>query len=91
MPTQKLHFEVIPVSTVKKILEDLPQEEADRLPQEKKENGTESGNGWRELAQRAQRETDANKMLELVEQLIEKFNEEKLQKNRAAQVRAARS
>jgi hypothetical protein len=45
MPTQKLHFEVIPVSIVKKIVEDLPQEEADRLPQEKKENGTESGNG----------------------------------------------
>ena len=90
MPTQKLHFEVIPVSIVKKIVEGLPQEEADRLPQEKEENGTESGNGWRELAQRAQRETDSNKMVELVEQLIEKFNEEKLQKNRAAQVRAAR-
>jgi len=89
MPTQKLHFEVIPVSTVKKIVKDLPQEEVDR-PQEKKENGKESGNGWRELAQRAQRETDSNKMVELVEQLIEKFNEEKLQKNRAAQVRAAR-
>ena len=82
MPTQKLHFELIPVSAVKKIVEGLPQE--------KKENGKESGNGWRELAQRAQRETDANKMVELVEQLIEKFNEEKLQKNRAAQVRAAR-
>jgi len=82
MPTQKLHFEVIPVSTVKKIVEGLPQG--------KKENGTASGNGWRDLAQRAQRETDANKMLELVEQLIEKFNQEKLQRNRAAQVRAAR-
>jgi len=84
MPTRKLHFEVIPVSIVKKIVERLPQEEADHLSQEKKENGTESGNGWRELAQRAQREPDSDKMVKLVEQLIEKYNEEKLRNRRGA-------
>ena len=84
MPTQKLHFEVIPVSTVKKIVERLRQEKADHLSQEKKENGTESGNGWRELAQRAQREPDSDKMVKLVEQLIEKYNEEKLRNRRGA-------
>lgn len=36
---------------------------------------------WRELAERIQGEADPQKMIELVQQLIDKFDEEKLQKN----------
>jgi ribonuclease HI len=72
MQNQKTHFEQIPVAAVKKIVEGLPQEEK------------ESENGWRDLAQQVQVETDSNKMVKLVEQLIQKFDEEKLAKSRAA-------
>jgi hypothetical protein len=37
----------------------------------------------RELARRIQEETDSNKMIELVQQLIAKFDEQELQKARA--------
>jgi hypothetical protein len=37
--------------------------------------------GWRELAERIQQETDPEKMIELVRELIAKFDEEKLRKN----------
>jgi hypothetical protein len=80
MRTHKLYFERIPVSSVKEIVDRLPQEVVDRLPEAKKENG----NDWRELAQRVQLETDSNKMVKLVEQLIQKFDEEKLAKSRAS-------
>jgi hypothetical protein len=36
---------------------------------------------WRELARRIQDETDAHQMLELVQQLVDKLDEEKLRKN----------
>jgi hypothetical protein len=36
----------------------------------------------RELARRIQKETDSNKMIELVQQLIAKFDEQELQKVR---------
>jgi len=36
---------------------------------------------WRELARRIQREEDPEKVLTLVQELIAKFNEEKLRKN----------
>ena len=78
MPTQKLHFEVIPVSIVKKIVEALPQEEKQREAQK------ESGSEWRDLAQQVQREADSDKMIHLVQRLIEKFDEEKLRKSQAA-------
>ena len=76
MRAQKLYFERIPVSSVKEIV--------DRLPQGKKENGKSNGNDWRELAQRVQLEGDSDKMIKLVEQLIQKFDEEKLAKSRAS-------
>jgi hypothetical protein len=82
MPTQKLYFDVIPVATVKKIAERLPEEEKQRL--EEKERAPD----WRALAQQVQRETDGDKMIHLVQRLIEKFDEEKLLK--AAQRAASR-
>jgi|SRR6266403_5714540 len=36
---------------------------------------------WRELAQRIQEETDPEKMIDLVRELIAKFDEEKLRKS----------
>ena len=71
MPSVKIHFEQIPVAVVKKIVEGLPPEER------------ESEKTWRDLAREVQKETDANKMIPLVERLIEKFGEEKLRKSRA--------
>jgi hypothetical protein len=73
MPPVKIHFEQIPVAVVKKIVEGLPQEVEER----------ESEKTWRDLAREVQKETDANKMIPLVERLIEKFGEEKLRKSRA--------
>jgi len=70
MPKQKPYFERIPVAIVKKIVERLPQEEK---PSE-----------WRDLAQQVQRETDSDKMIHLVQRLIQKYDEEKLQKARPA-------
>jgi hypothetical protein len=48
---------------------------------------------WRELAQRIQKETDSEKMIELVQALIDKFDEEKGQKNlpRSADSKSPRS
>jgi hypothetical protein len=66
--TSKTHFEQIPVETVKKIVEQFP------------EQGVSTPKDWRELAERVQQETDPNRMIELVQQLITKFDEEKLRK-----------
>jgi hypothetical protein len=50
-------------------------------------DGTPAKNGggncadWRELAQRIEKEDDSGKMMELVQQLIDKLDEEKLRKN----------
>jgi hypothetical protein len=35
---------------------------------------------WRELARKIQQETDPNRMIELVQELIAKFDEERLRK-----------
>jgi hypothetical protein len=44
-------------------------------------NGGANTADWRELAQRVEKEDDSGKMIELVEQLIDKLDEEKLRKN----------
>jgi sensor domain CHASE-containing protein len=62
------YFEQIPVETVKRIVEQLP------------ENGISTQQDWRELAERVQQETDPNRMIDLVQQLITKLDEEKLRK-----------
>ena len=86
MRAQKMYFESIPVSTVKKIIKGFPQAEKQRVEErvEKKEKAPD----WRDLAQQVQRETDGDKMIHLVQRLIEKFDEEKLRK--AAQQAASR-
>ena len=74
MSTHKLYFETIPVATVKKIV--------GRLPREQEEKPSE----WRALAQQVQRETDGDKMIHLVQRLIEKFDEEKAEQRTASRV-----
>jgi len=68
METPKTNFEQISVADVKKIIEGLPQEATDEQD-------------WRELARRVQVETDSGKMIDLVQQLIERIDEEKLRTN----------
>lgn len=58
-----MHYEQIPVAVVKKMLGEHPQEQG-------------NGQDWRALAQLVQTETDSTKMIELVQQMIEKFDEE---------------
>lgn len=45
-------------------------------------DGLSTHEGWRDVALRVQVETDSQKMVQLVQQLIEKLEEEKLRKNR---------
>jgi hypothetical protein len=47
----------------------------------KANDGVSITGDWRELAQRIQNEADPQKMIELVQQLIDRFDEEKVQKN----------
>jgi hypothetical protein len=65
MKTPKIHFEKIPVEAVRKLVEAI------RVPKQE---------DWRELAQRIQVETDPNKMLEMIQIMMEKFDEEKHRK-----------
>ncbi len=84
METRKTHFEQIPVSTAKKIAEEFSgNKTADRAP----EAGVSPSEDWREIAKRVQAETDSGKMIELVQKLIEKYDETTTQKqaNRFAQ------
>jgi hypothetical protein len=62
------YFEQIPVETVKRIVEQLP------------ENGISTQKDWRELAERVQQEPDPNRMIDLVQQLITKLDQETLRK-----------
>jgi hypothetical protein len=58
-----MRYEQIPVAVVKKMLGEPPQEQG-------------NGQDWRALAQLVQTETDSTKMIDLVQQMIEKFDEE---------------
>ena len=80
METRKTHFEQIPIATVKKIAYEFPASEiGDRMP----DVDVSTPGDWREVAQRVQGETDSDKMLELIQELIEKYDEGKTQKCRS--------
>ena len=68
MRKSNTYFEQIPVETVKRIVEQLP------------ENDISTQEDWRKLAERVQQEPEPNRMIELVQQLITKLDEEKLRK-----------
>ena len=67
----KTHFEQIPVETVKKIAQELPETSSVpaldeiTLPEEP----------WREVAKRIQKEQDPERMTELARQLLAEFDE----------------
>ena len=80
MKTEKTHFEQIPVATVKKIAHEFPVSEiADRMP----DVDVSTSENWREVALRIQGETDSEKVLDLAQELIEKYDEGKTQKCRS--------
>jgi hypothetical protein len=80
-------FEQIPVETVKKVAQELPdaveigdataetQDQDEVIPQQ---------NRWRELALKVQVENDPQKMTKLVEELIAAFDEEEGRKSSKA-------
>ncbi len=79
METRKTQFEQIPVATVKKIAYEFPASEiADRTP----DVNVSTAEDWREVALRLQGETDSEKVVELAQELIEKY-EGKTQKCRS--------
>lgn len=65
-------------------LETPAQENGRPLPAggalQNKTDGLSTHEGWRDIAQRVQVETDSQKMVQLVQQLIEKLEEEKTAK-----------
>jgi hypothetical protein len=84
MKTSKLHFGQIPVETVKKIAQDLPQDNAvqsDGSSVETQDEGTPTQEPWRQLARQVQHEPDPTRMMGLVKQLIATFDEERLRKS----------
>jgi hypothetical protein len=74
METQRTHFEQIPVATVKKIAREFSAN-SDREDQWH-DSDTSSHEGWRAVAQRVQAETNSKKLHELVQELIQKYDEE---------------
>ena len=81
------HFDQIPVARVKQIAEPLPpndESEDDGANDPPTPNdGMSSQDGWRGVAHQIQKETDATKMIELVQQLISKFDEDEQRRNLA--------
>jgi len=74
MQNIKTHYEQIPVAAVKQLVEKvIPIDVVD---------------DWRVLARRAQNEPDNDKMIELIQQVIVKFNEEKVRTRSAERARS---
>ncbi len=76
----KTYFEQIPVARVKEIAEpllDTDESENDgiSIPQAHN-NATPAPDSWREIAQQVQKETNPTKVIELVQQLIARFDEQ---------------
>jgi|SRR5882724_2015318 len=95
MQTSKTYFEQIPVETVKKIANvDVPSEETKTEEIQTKEvpiggktvDGKTINSDWRTLAEKVQSETDPGKMIGLVQNLIAKLEEEKIEKDRPRKV-----
>jgi len=87
MSPLKTHFDQIPVARVKQIAEPLPksdESETNGVNAPPAHNGgSPAQDGWRGVAHQIQKETDAAKMIELVQQLISKFDEDEQRRNLA--------
>jgi hypothetical protein len=92
MKASNTHFEQIPVETVKKIAQELPAvAEIDDVTTETKDEVTLEPKRWREVAQKVQLESDPQKMMKLVEDLIAAFDEEEFCKSRKTSSTDARN
>jgi hypothetical protein len=83
MRGSKTYFEQIPVETVKKIVKEVPENNAignDSVSGETQDPVAPPSEDWREVARKVQQEQDPNRMIGLVEQLIGKLDEERRRK-----------
>lgn len=78
MPKPKTYFEQVPVETVKKIAQALPENSAleNQISPVETQDGPSAQDRWRDVAQKVQQEQDPKRMIQLVEQLIATFDEE---------------
>jgi hypothetical protein len=72
MSKPRTHFEQIPIQVVKQIAEPFTSGEGGRQQ------------SWRDVAEMVQNETDSTKMIELVEKMITKYDQEQLSKRPSA-------
>lgn len=83
MREPKMHFERIPVETVKKIAKQVPEDDVTPDDAASAEAQGEDGSPqerWREVAQKVKQEKDPTKMIGLVQELIANFDDEQLHK-----------
>ena len=76
MKQAKTYFETIPVTAVKTIAVEHPGNNG--RGDHKPENDVSTRESWREIAQRVQAEPDPNRMIALVQELINRYDQEKL-------------
>jgi len=69
------NFEQIPVATVKKIAHEFSANS--ETGEHRRDGDLSTDEDWRRVAQRVQAETDSNKLIELVQELIEKIDQGK--------------
>ena len=82
----RTYFDQIPVARVKEIakpLLDNEDSENDSVNVPRPNDGTPASDGWRSMALQIQKETDSAKMIDLVQQLISKFDEDEQRRNLA--------
>jgi hypothetical protein len=72
METPITHFEQIPVATVKKIAHEFSANSETGDP--RRDGDISTPEDWRKVAQQVQAETDSNKLIDLVQELIEKLD-----------------
>jgi hypothetical protein len=83
MRASKTYFDQIPVETVKKIITEVPANNAignDSVSDKTQDQVTPEPAGWREVARRVQQEQDPKRMIELVQQLIALLDEQQCSK-----------
>jgi hypothetical protein len=82
MKASKTHFEQIPVATVKQIAQALPNGlEIDDVTIKSQDGVPPRQERWREIAKKAELQSDPEKLIELVEELIAAFDEEEDRKS----------
>ena len=75
----KMNFEQVPVATVKKIAEEFTEFDSanNDTNVDRTNRAIATPGNWRDAAQRVLQEEDPNRVVELVQHLIAKFDEER--------------